>query len=78
EPGADDMIIEPSESRRASGGKRAEQNRTAQRAFRERKQRYIKELEVKATLMDSRTSQLQDAESRHRDLRQHVDRLTRE
>ncbi|KAI8996187.1 hypothetical protein BC832DRAFT_522691, partial [Gaertneriomyces semiglobifer] len=58
--------------------KRAEQNRAAQRAFRERKQRYIKELEVKASLLDTRTEQLNDAENRHRELRSMVDRLTRE
>ncbi|TPX58070.1 hypothetical protein PhCBS80983_g03370 [Powellomyces hirtus] len=58
--------------------KRAEQNRAAQRAFRERKQRYIKELEVKATLLDARHGQLSDSETRHRDLRTMVERLTRE
>ncbi|KAJ3163838.1 hypothetical protein HDU88_006173 [Geranomyces variabilis] len=58
--------------------KRAEQNRAAQRAFRERKQRYIKELEVKATLLDARNGQLSDSEVRHRDLRTMVERLTRE
>ncbi|KAJ3012279.1 hypothetical protein HKX48_006357 [Thoreauomyces humboldtii] len=58
--------------------KRAEQNRAAQRAFRERKQRYIKELEVKATLLDSRHGQLAESEARHRELRTMVERLTRE
>ncbi|KAJ3180604.1 hypothetical protein HDU85_004008 [Gaertneriomyces sp. JEL0708] len=67
----------PDGSRKVSA-KRAEQNRAAQRAFRERKQRYIKELEVKASLLDTRTEQLNDAENRHRELRSMVDRLTRE
>ncbi|TPX55831.1 hypothetical protein SpCBS45565_g08490 [Spizellomyces sp. 'palustris'] len=64
-------------SRKVSA-KRAEQNRAAQRAFRERKQRYIKELEVKAALLDARNGQLQDSENRHRELRNMVERLTRE
>ncbi|KAJ3158958.1 hypothetical protein HDU86_002127 [Geranomyces michiganensis] len=61
-----------------TSAKRAEQNRAAQRAFRERKQRYIKELEVKAALLDARNGQLGDSEVRHRDLRTMVERLTRE
>ncbi|KAJ3042050.1 hypothetical protein HDV00_008343 [Rhizophlyctis rosea] len=69
---------EGSASARRVTAKRAEQNRAAQRAFRERKQRYIKELEVKSSLLETRNAQLADSEARHRELTARAEGLKRE
>ncbi|KAI8822474.1 uncharacterized protein EV422DRAFT_566163 [Fimicolochytrium jonesii] len=57
-----DMMTTPAE--RKTSARRAEQNRTAQRAFRERRQQYVKELEAKAAQSDSLEVRLAEADAR--------------
>jgi len=71
-------------SQAAAGGrvlassKRAAQNRAAQRAFRQRKERYIKSLEQKATEFDLSHSIIQDLRKENMYLRDYVVRLQNE
>ncbi|KNC97832.1 uncharacterized protein SPPG_06829 [Spizellomyces punctatus DAOM BR117] len=60
---------------RKTTARRAEQNRTAQRAFRERRQRYVKDLEVKAAQADALEVRLADAESRLAEIQCIAERL---
>ncbi|KAJ3009264.1 hypothetical protein HKX48_008071 [Thoreauomyces humboldtii] len=74
------------DDRDAAGGKapsrvtarRAQQNREAQRNFRERRKNYIKELEVKVQNLISKDSVLQKTEQQCRDFQMIVDRLSAE
>lgn len=61
-----------------SASKRALQNREAQRAFRERKEKYIKSLEAKVRDMDSVTRQSTALEQRSQQIEYHVQQLSRE
>ena len=58
--------------------KRAAQNRAAQRAFRQRKERYIKDLEKKAKLMDEWKLELDQLRSQNRELRENTMRLEKQ
>ncbi|KAJ3007309.1 hypothetical protein HKX48_009214 [Thoreauomyces humboldtii] len=49
---------------RKTTGKRAEQNRAAQRAFRERRQHYVKDLEAKAIAADKIDARLVEADAK--------------
>lgn len=72
--------------RSAAGGKapsrvsarRAQQNREAQRNFRERRKNYIKELEAKVQTLVSKDTLLQKTEQQCRDFQMIVDRLSAE
>ncbi|KAJ3055369.1 hypothetical protein HK097_010714 [Rhizophlyctis rosea] len=55
--------------------KRAEQNRAAQRAFRERRQRYIKDLELRSQAADALSAQLLDTTARLAELQHALDAL---
>lgn len=80
---ADTAKTQPT-SQAAGGGrvlassKRAAQNRAAQRAFRQRKERYIKSLEQKATEFDLSHSIIQDLRKENMYLRDYVVRLQNE
>ncbi|KAI8641439.1 hypothetical protein BD408DRAFT_444387 [Parasitella parasitica] len=50
--------------------KRAAQNRAAQRAFRQRRERYVKELEKKAKLMDEWKAEIDQLRQQNKELRQ--------
>lgn len=71
---------------RSAGGKapsrvsarRAQQNREAQRNFRERRKNYIKELEAKVQTLVSKDTLLQKTEQQCRDFQMIVDRLSAE
>ncbi|TPX59238.1 hypothetical protein PhCBS80983_g02583 [Powellomyces hirtus] len=58
--------------------RRAQQNREAQRNFRERRKNYIKELEQKVQNLISKDSSLQKTEQQCRDFQMIVDRLSAE
>ncbi|KAJ3150270.1 hypothetical protein HDU86_006661 [Geranomyces michiganensis] len=80
-PGGDNQ-----DERQQGGGKapsrvtarRAQQNREAQRNFRERRKNYIKELETKVQNLISKDSILQKTEQQCRDFQMIVDRLSAE
>lgn len=55
--------------------RRAEQNRTAQRAFRERRNQYLKELEEKASESDRLVGRIEETQNRVLELTQAVGRL---
>ncbi|KAI8143061.1 hypothetical protein BJV82DRAFT_613360 [Fennellomyces sp. T-0311] len=59
--------------------RRKEQNRAAQRAFRERKERYVKELETKIKFLeDTHTTSLQAVHQENEDLRNVIKRMESE
>lgn len=64
-----------SSTERKTTDRRAEQNRTAQRAFRERRQQYVKDLEVKAAEADTLDARLAEAETRLTDIQCLAERL---
>ncbi|CEP10236.1 hypothetical protein [Parasitella parasitica] len=51
--------------------KRAAQNRAAQRAFRQRRERYVKELEKKAKLMDEWKAEMEQLRQQNKELREY-------
>jgi len=59
-------------------GKRAEQNRKAQRAFRERREVHMKELEARSQLLDAALSSADEANRRWEECRAIVDQLRNE
>jgi len=59
-------------------GKRAEQNRKAQRAFRERREVHMKELEARSTLLEAALSSADEANRRWEECRAIVDQLRNE
>ena len=81
---AGDSADKPDGSPTGTGGrvlatsKRAAQNRAAQRAFRQRKERYIKSLEQKATEYDLSAGIIQDLRKENIYLRDYVVRLQNE
>lgn len=58
--------------------KRAAQNRAAQRAFRQRKERYIKDLEKKAKMMDEWKDELDLLRQQNQELRENQMRLEKQ
>lgn len=58
--------------------KRAAQNRAAQRAFRQRKERYVKDLEKKAKLMDEWKAELDLLRQQNQELRENQMRLEKQ
>lgn len=58
--------------------KRAAQNRAAQRAFRQRKERYVKDLEKKAKLMDEWKTELDQLRQQNKELRETTMRLEKQ
>ncbi|KAJ3152648.1 hypothetical protein HDU89_001341 [Geranomyces variabilis] len=60
---------------RKTSARRAEQNRTAQRAFRERRQHYVKDLEAKAAQADTLDSRISHADRRLADIQSIAERL---
>ncbi|KAJ7084320.1 hypothetical protein B0H15DRAFT_390193 [Mycena belliarum] len=66
----------PSQSGRAlSSSKRAEQNRKAQRAFRERRDQHVKSLESRSQLLDAALASADEANRRWEECRALVDQL---
>jgi len=59
-------------------GKRAEQNRKAQRAFRERRELHMKELEARSQLLEAALSSADEANRRWEECRAIVDQLRNE
>jgi len=59
-------------------GKRAEQNRKAQRAFRERRELHMKELEARSQLLDAALGSADEANRRWEECRAIVDQLRNE
>jgi DNA repair exonuclease SbcCD ATPase subunit len=69
----------PSVSGRAlSGSKRAEQNRKAQRAFRERRDQHVKTLESRSQLLDAAIASADEANRRWEECRTLVEQLRME
>ncbi|PVG00321.1 hypothetical protein CPB86DRAFT_871860 [Serendipita vermifera] len=64
--------------RALSTSKRAEQNRRAQRAFRERRDARVKHLEARAALLDETIAQTEEANRRWEECRALVDQLRHE
>lgn len=64
-----------SSGRPLSTSKRAEQNRKAQRAFRERRDQHVKALESRSQLLDAALASADEANRRWEDCRQLVDQL---
>ncbi|VDC01732.1 unnamed protein product [Peniophora sp. CBMAI 1063] len=62
-------------SRQLSNSKRAEQNRKAQRAFRERRDAKVRELEQRSALLDSALASADEANRRWEECRALVDQL---
>ncbi|RKP08518.1 hypothetical protein THASP1DRAFT_29673 [Thamnocephalis sphaerospora] len=62
----------------SSAARRAAQNRAAQRAFRQRKERYVKELEYKARVLTQAQKRLRERREQANQLRQLALRLQRE
>ncbi|KAN0062894.1 hypothetical protein ACQY0O_004715 [Thecaphora frezii] len=62
-------------SRQLSTSKRAAQNRAAQRAFRERRDKYVKELEGKAARLEEALRSADEHRKRHRDAIVTIDEL---
>ncbi|GJE94431.1 bZIP transcription factor [Phanerochaete sordida] len=62
-------------NRPLSTSKRAEQNRKAQRAFRERRDQHVKALESRSQLLDAALASADEANRRWEDCRQLVDQL---
>ncbi|EKM54602.1 uncharacterized protein PHACADRAFT_258572 [Phanerochaete carnosa HHB-10118-sp] len=62
-------------NRQLSTSKRAEQNRKAQRAFRERRDQHVKALESRSQLLDAALASADEANRRWEDCRQLVDQL---
>ncbi|KAJ3014669.1 hypothetical protein HKX48_005017 [Thoreauomyces humboldtii] len=60
---------------RKTSVRRAEQNRTAQRAFRQRRQHYVKDLEAKAQAADAVDAQIAEADARLTDIQCLAERL---
>jgi hypothetical protein len=58
--------------------KRAAQNRAAQRAFRQRKERYVKDLEKKTKLMDEWKLELDQLRQQNKELRENTMRLEKQ
>ncbi|KZW00255.1 hypothetical protein EXIGLDRAFT_830906 [Exidia glandulosa HHB12029] len=64
--------------RQLSTSKRAEQNRKAQRAFRERRDQHVKSLESRAQLVDAALASAEEANRRWEECRNIVDQLRAE
>jgi len=64
--------------RQLSTSKRAEQNRKAQRAFRERRDQHVKQLESRASLVDAALASAEEANRRWEECRKLVDQLRAE
>ncbi|KAK7057289.1 hypothetical protein R3P38DRAFT_2840445 [Favolaschia claudopus] len=81
QPPPDPQQQQPSQSPPPSGGrtlsssKRAEQNRKAQRAFRERRDQHLKNLESRSQLLDAALSSADEANRRWEECRVLVDQL---
>ncbi|KAJ6499367.1 hypothetical protein C8R45DRAFT_982199 [Mycena sanguinolenta] len=65
----------PSSGRALSSSKRAEQNRKAQRAFRERRDQHVKSLESRSQLLDAALASADEANRRWEECRVLVDQL---
>lgn len=65
----------PGTSRTLSQSKRAEQNRKAQRAFRERRDQHVKALESRSQLLDAALASADEANRRWEECRALVDQL---
>ncbi|KAI8984138.1 hypothetical protein BDF20DRAFT_368094 [Mycotypha africana] len=55
--------------------RRAEQNRAAQRAFRQRKERYVKELEAKVNMMAEWQTRMEHLEQENQQLKRRIEEL---
>lgn len=67
----DGKDVQSSKSKKLASGKRADQNRKAQRAFRQRKDKYIKDLELRSQELDIANSliiQLKEENDRLNDI----------
>jgi len=79
DPMADDQSLGLSHTGKPlNPGKRAEQNRKAQRAFRERREIHMKELEARSNLLDAALSSADEANRRWEECRAIVDQLRNE
>ncbi|GAB5589525.1 hypothetical protein Unana1_04425 [Umbelopsis nana] len=58
--------------------KRAAQNRAAQRAFRQRRERYVKDLEIRVKEMDAIQEEMNNLVEQNTSYRKQIDNLTRE
>ncbi|CAG8630270.1 7937_t:CDS:1, partial [Acaulospora colombiana] len=76
--GVDNGVLGRNPSRPLTNSKRAAQNRAAQRAFRQRKDRYIKDLEAKAKDLDAVKKQLETLQKENDALQQTIRRLEAE
>ena len=68
-------LDDPKPVRQLSSSKRAAQNRAAQRAFRERRDKYVKELEGKAAQLESALRQAEESRIRYVDALTTIDGL---
>jgi len=71
-------VLDPLTGKPLNPGKRAEQNRKAQRAFRERRELHIKELEARCHLLDAALTSADEANRRWDECRAIVDQLRNE
>ncbi|PBK73831.1 hypothetical protein ARMSODRAFT_651319 [Armillaria solidipes] len=74
-PQADQSGSASSGQRALSSSKRAEQNRKAQRAFRERRDQHVKALESRSQLLDAALASADEANRRWEECRALVDQL---
>ncbi|KAG1143952.1 hypothetical protein G6F37_008273 [Rhizopus arrhizus] len=65
----------PAIKKTTTESKRAEQNRAAQRAFRQRKERYVKELEAKVHSMADWPARMERLEKENQQLREYIAQL---
>ncbi|EIW63423.1 uncharacterized protein TRAVEDRAFT_114200 [Trametes versicolor FP-101664 SS1] len=75
QPQTDEQLASGSGSRTLSQSKRAEQNRKAQRAFRERRDQHVKTLESRSQLLDAALASADEANRRWEECRTIVDQL---
>jgi len=78
QPNTDPSIGMSQAARPLNPGKRAEQNRKAQRAFRERREHHVRDLEARSQLLDAALSSTEEANRRWEECRQLVDQLRAE
>ncbi|CAO3688665.1 unnamed protein product [Umbelopsis vinacea] len=67
-----------SDPKKTQSAKRAAQNRAAQRAFRQRRERYVKDLEIRVKEMDAMQEEMNMLTEQNMNYRKQIDNLTRE
>lgn len=78
EGGLDDASRLTRQGRPLSQSKRAQQNRAAQRAFRQRKEKYIKELEQRVGELEATNSTIESLRQENQELKDYILRLQTE